>query len=152
PSSYPDLTIKTNGGLTVATSLKGDERLFLTGWVADSQLLDHLDDDGADTDFVTAIAIQWTHEQRYIPIMGGHQCQHPVFEIGTMIARVAVSDGNLGRFGCFWIGLIGSTDRKGGGIYMHTAAGESKALAGLLCYPGKQGCRIVLADPVQRPT
>ncbi len=55
-------------------------------------------DGGEQTRFVAAVAIEWLHEERDIPLLRGCQRQHPLFEILSMVARVAIGNSNEGRF------------------------------------------------------
>jgi hypothetical protein len=50
-----------------------------------TQLLDHLFDGCTQMLFVRAIPIQWPQKDGHISIMGGDECQHPLFEILAMI-------------------------------------------------------------------
>src|SRR3989442_13463747 len=90
--------------------------------------------------------------------MARHQPQHPLFQIGPVIPRIAVGDGNRDRFLLVRVAIvarifswkIGSADRKRSGIDMQMVCFDAEALASLQSQSRKQGRRIMLIDPIQR--
>src|SRR6266576_214694 len=167
----PDLGLVIAGhiGLTVSAAVEDVKRLRLLCWQRLTQLRHHIGDDGTDTLFIAAIAIQWTHEDGNIPIMGRDEPYHPLFEIGSVISRIAVGNGYGDRnfftrrflwfsalfalftvlFPRFPLRKILSIDRKGGRIDMQFLRFYAEALTRLQCQSCKERCWVMLVDPIQ---
>src|SRR5947208_1291154 len=87
------LVVALHIGLTVAATVKDDDPLLLLLGQLLTQLTHHLFDSCTQMLFVRAIAIQWPQKDWHISIVGGGQCQHPLFEILAMITGIAIVDG-----------------------------------------------------------
>ena len=91
--------------------------------------------------------VQRLHEERKLSLMRRSPRQHPLFEILSVVARVAIGDGNEG-----WLGagsFVGSsriltTDRKRGRIDVYLLGLDSKDLTSPAGYSCKELRQIML--------
>src|SRR5581483_9836917 len=143
--------------LTVSTTIEHGKTLLLLLRQGFTQVRHHLGDDRTDTLFVCTIAIKRTQKNWDIPIMGGYQPQHPLFQISSVITRIPVDNGNGDRF-LFFLVLTGrfpfdkilSIHGKRGRIDMYLFRFDPEALTRLEGQSRKQGRHIMLVEPIQR--
>jgi hypothetical protein len=105
-------------------------------------------DRGHQTALVTGVAIQRLAEHGYVALPRGRQRQHPLLEVGAVIARVAVGHRQRVRV---QLRIVLPRHREGGGVHVDLARCNAKPLPRL---PGdaREQCRGIMGvEPVQRP-
>jgi hypothetical protein len=99
---------------------------------------------------VAGVPIEHLQSQRD-PTGRGRQRQLPLFEIGAMVARIAIRDANQRFIRLFLIrlGFIRAFDGERSAVHMHHLCGQGKALPCLMSHPRKQRRQIMGGKPIQ---
>jgi hypothetical protein len=122
--------------------------------------------DGLDgcqqTHLVTAVPREGLQKKRNISLVGGGQCQHPLFEVLAVVARIAIREGDQRRIGlpslaapsasavsaCFDESVPAHRER--GGIHMHVSCGDAKDLTSAASNACKELGGIMGIEPIER--